>query len=105
MPILGPTTDHHEIRYWAEKNGAVPAELLPHTLDTVPAELRFMFAESAKRQIDVRIIPWEEFFLKFDELGLTFVYDEDSTGFNQILQREEASPYRSPSFPTPSMAN
>ena len=64
-----------------------------------------MFAERAKRQTDLRVLPWDEFFLKFDELGLTFVYNDDSTGWNELLQREEASPYRSPAHPVPSTAS
>jgi hypothetical protein len=102
MSIIGPTTDHAEIRRWAESKGAVPTEVLPHVLDSEPALLRIMFAEQARDLADVRIIAWEEFFVKFDGLGLTFVYDDDRGGYNEILQNEEKSPYRHPKY-RPSM--
>ena len=95
MPIIGPVTDHTEIRRWADANHAVPTEVLPHEIDSEPALIRLMLAEHAKDRKDVRMIDWEEFFLKFDSLGLSFVYDDDSTGYNEILQIEEKSPYRS----------
>ena len=96
MPVIGPVTDHAEIRRWANTNNAVPTEVLPHEIDSEPALIRLMLAEQAKDRSDVRLIDWEEFFLKFDSLGLSFVYDDDSTGYNEILQIEELSPYRKP---------
>ena len=36
----------------------------------------------------VRQISWEEF-LKYDALGLTFVYGDDATGSNEILKIKE----------------
>jgi len=96
MPISGPTSDHAKIRYWATANRAIPAEVLPHIVDGEPATLRLMLAEQVARHRDIRVLSWEEFFVKFDSLGLTFVYDDDSTGYNEILQMEENSPYRRP---------
>ena len=95
MAIVGPVTDHAEIRRWADANHAVPTEVLPHEVDSEPAIIRLMIAEQAKDPKDVRLIEWEEFFLKFDSLGLSLVYDDDSTGYNEILQTEEKSAYRS----------
>ncbi len=94
MAALGPTIDHDEIRRWARRHNATPTEQLPHVVDGEPAVLRFMFEKQAQDRADVRLITWEEFFLKFDELGLAFVYDEGVTGYNEILQIEEESPYR-----------
>ena len=98
MAALEPTTDHEEIRVWAERNNAVPTERLPHIVDGEPAILHFSLQEQANDRSDVRLISWEEFFLKFDELGLTFVYDEGASGQNEILQIEEKSPYRPPAY-------
>ena len=92
--MLGPTSDHKIIRFWADSNHAVPAEILPYEVDGVPAILRLMLAEQVRDHADIRMISWEEFFLKFDSLGLAFVYDEDPTGNHEILQIEENSPYR-----------
>lgn len=98
MPLSEPTTDHFEIQHWAEIRGAVPVEVLPQTLDSEPAILRLMLKEQARQQSDVRIISWDEFFVKFDELGLTLVYDSGPTGYNEILQIESRSPYRHPEY-------
>ncbi len=69
MAISGPTTNHDEIRQWAERNGAVPTEVLPDIVDSVPTELRFMYEERVERESNVRALGWEEFFRKFDALG------------------------------------
>lgn len=97
MPISEPTTDHSEIRHWALKHKAVPVEVLPDHVDSEPATLRFLLPEQS-RHLGFSQISWEEFFVKFDELGLTFVYDKDSTGYNEILQVESRSPYRNPAY-------
>lgn len=94
MPIAGPTTNHDEIRIWADAHKAVPTEVLPEHLNHLPSVLRLMFPQMAAERKDVRVITWEEFFLKFDLLGLTFVYEQDPGGYNELLQMEEKSPYR-----------
>ena len=96
MAIVGPTTNHKEIRHWAESHSAAPAEILPLLVDSEPALLRVMLRAQIEDHANARALPWEEFFARFDALGLTFVYDDDSTGYNEILQREEESPYRRP---------
>jgi len=53
--------------------------------------------EQAADLANVHLISWEEFFVKFDGLGLSFVYDDEPTGYNEILQIEENSPYLHPS--------
>lgn len=98
MAASQPTTDHQEIRDWAALNNAVPTEKLPQFVDGEPEVLRFMVREQAEDYKYVRLISWEEFFLKFDELGLSFVYDEGNSGANEILQIEEKSPYRSQAY-------
>jgi hypothetical protein len=95
MPIAGPTTDHAEIRSWAENHKAVPTELLSQELDHEPMVLRMMFPQMAADRNDIRVLTWEEFFSKFDLLGLTFVYDDNSSGYNELLQIESRNPYRS----------
>ena len=96
MAMSGPTTDHWEIRSWAEKHNAVPAEVLPHLLDGEPATLRILAKEAVRDHTDVKLITWDEFFVKFDQLGLTFVYDDETAGSHEILQVEERNPYRHP---------
>ena len=91
MALIGPTNNHGEICRWAERQGAVPIEILPQMVDSVPAVLRFMLDEQTRNYLDVRVVSWEEFFLKFDSLDLMFVYDEQK-GYNEILKAEGASP-------------
>ena len=98
MAIAGPTTDHDEIRRWADSHSAIPVEVLPVIVDSEPALLRMILAGQVRDLPHVLTISWEEFFMKFDALGLTFVYDDDATGYNEILQIEEKSPYRHPVY-------
>jgi hypothetical protein len=98
VPLTGPTTDHNEIRDWADLHQVVPAELLPHQIDHEPSVLRLMLVEQARTRLDLRLITWEEFFMKFDLLGLTFIYDQDPRGYCELLQEEERSPYRRPEY-------
>ncbi len=102
MAVSEPTTDHLEIRHWAQKHNVVPVEVLPDHVDSEPATLRLVLLAQAKRS-GLQEISWDEFFIKFDELGLTFVYDNDSTGYNEILQVESRSPYRHPEYRTDSL--
>lgn len=80
--------------------GLIPTALSPLSLplhvDGEPALLRLMLKEQAGDRLNIRVIGWEEFFCKFDALGLSLVYDNDLTGYNEILQRDEHSPYRHP---------
>ena len=102
MPVSEPTTDHTEIRHWAQKHNAVPVEVLPDHIDSEPATLRLVLTAQAKSP-ELKQISWDEFFIKFDELGLTFVYDNGSTGYNEILQVESRSPYRHPAYRSESL--
>jgi hypothetical protein len=95
MPIAGPTTNHEEIRVWAQKHHAVPTEILPAHLNHEPLVLRMMFPQMAADRSDIRVLTWDEFFAKFDLLGLTFVYDSDRAGYNELLQIDGKNPYRS----------
>jgi hypothetical protein len=92
MPIFGPTTDHREIRSWADRHKVVPTEMLPHRVDHEPSVLQLMFAKKAVSCPDVHMISWDEFFARFDVLGLAFVYDDEQGGYNELLQRDEKAP-------------
>jgi hypothetical protein len=93
MPIGGPTVDHGEIRAWAERHGVVPTEILPCHVDHEPTLLQLMVAREVRDRPDVRMISWNEFFLRFDMLGLAFVYDDSREGYNELLQRDELAPH------------
>jgi hypothetical protein len=45
-----------------------------------------MLAEQVEDHNNVRLICWEESFVKFGGLGLTFVYDDNQGGYNETLK-------------------
>jgi hypothetical protein len=98
MPLTGPTIDHHEIRSWAEEHRILPIESLPHVVDHEPSQLQLVFAKAIAGRPDWRLLSWEEFFCRFDLLGLAFVYDDAHSGYNELLQREEKSPHISAAY-------
>ncbi len=88
----GPTSDHQEIRSWATARKALPAEVLPRKFDGEPAILRFVF-EHLPAQADMfEQITWENFFALFDLMGLSLVYEGESS--YELLQIEVKSVYR-----------
>ena len=84
--IMGPTSDHAEIRRWAEKHSATPAEIKPFVFDSVPSIMRFLFGEAGVTGTpDLHPITWESFFARFDLLHLVMLYDDQEPTFT-ILQ-------------------
>lgn len=82
------TTDHEEIRRWAEERGAHPAVVKGTEI------LRLDFP-GFTGEGTLEPISWEEFFRKFDERGLALVYQERTadgkkSNFNKLVSREEA---------------
>lgn len=65
MAVKGPTSDHGEILSWAQSNAAVPVEVLPAIVDSVPPLLQLMRKERITQRSKIRIISWEDFFAKF----------------------------------------
>ena len=93
--VLGmcrPTANHGDILAWALRHGGVPAEVNPMKFDSEPSVLRFLFEGLTAGTPEIRPIGWDEFFAKFDLMGLKMVFD-DSPDF-EILQDEKASIYR-----------
>ena len=98
MMITGPTVDHGEIRVWAEHHKMLPTEILPNVVDHEPPVLQLLPAKTVQSRPDVRVISWEEFFARFDLLGLAFIYDNENTGYNELLQRDEKTPRLSDAY-------
>jgi hypothetical protein len=86
------TTDHAVIKKWAENRGARPASVKGTGGNDIGV-LRLMFPGfSANRSQSLKEISWDEFFRKFDENNLAFIYQEEtSTGvksnFNKFIKR------------------
>ncbi|RJR34334.1 MAG: hypothetical protein C4576_26485 [Desulfobacteraceae bacterium] len=73
------TTDHNTIKKWTEKRGGRPATVKNTERKGEEAGiLRIKFAEGNGNEESLEEIPWEEFFDKFEESDLAFLY-QDST--------------------------
>jgi len=88
------TTDHDEIRKWAEARGGKPSTVKRTESDGEAGVLRIDFpGYSGKDSLEE--ISWDEFFAKFDEKKLAFLYQEKTAGgeesrFFKLVSRETA---------------
>ena len=89
MSMMGPTHDHGEIRAWASRHEVLPTELVPLHINGEPLRLQLTLASEIVGRPDLRVISWDDFFARFDLLGLTVVYDDNVDGYNELLQRQE----------------
>ena len=69
------TTDHDEIRRWAEERNASPASV-KGTGDGDAGVLRFDFPGGAGED-ELEHISWDEWFDKFEQQGLALLYQEE----------------------------
>jgi glutathione synthase/RimK-type ligase-like ATP-grasp enzyme len=90
------TTDHDEIRKWAEARGGRPAAVRSTHGKGGAGIIRLEFPDAphAKDQ-NLEEISWEEFFEKFDEAKLALLYEDERPGgqrsnFNKLIGRETA---------------
>lgn len=74
---LERTTDHDVIRQWAEDRHATPAAAASTDEDVRLGALRFDL-DLGNDLEDLEHVGWDEWFVAFDERGLTFVYEEDT---------------------------
>ena len=86
------TTDHDEIRRWAEAHGGRPAAVRGTRRNGDPGVLRIDFPGGAGEE-DLEPISWEEWFRKFDEQGLAALYQEQRAGggdstFFKLVRRD-----------------
>lgn len=85
------TKDHKKIKAWAEKHKGMPAVVEGKKGSDDDGIIRIKFDDENE---NLKEISWEEFFEKFDEHGLTFLYqDEKNTRFNKFVyeEKEEAT--------------
>ncbi|HZL69889.1 MAG TPA: hypothetical protein VFC29_21465, partial [Candidatus Limnocylindrales bacterium] len=88
------TTDHDEIRRWAEARNAIPATVV-RTKKDEHAEVVGLDFPGFDGEGSLEEISWEQWFNKFDKLNLALLYQEDTAGgeksnFNKIIRRETA---------------
>jgi hypothetical protein len=83
------TIDHDEIRTWVEQHGGTPATVADTGSGDEPGVLRIDFPGGAG-QDRLEHVDWEDWFAKFDEENLSFLYQEekadgeDSTFFKLV---------------------
>ena len=87
------TTDHNHIRRWAEERGAVPTTVKATKSKGDPGLLRLDFPP---RDESLEPVEWDEFFEKFDDSNLAFVYqDKTASGrtsrFGKFVDRGNLS--------------
>jgi len=88
------TTDHDEIRQWAEERGGKPACVIGTGGGGDTGLLRIDFP-GYSGESSLQEISWDEFFEKFDEQGLALLHqDETASGqksnFNKLVNRDNA---------------
>lgn len=86
------TTDHQTIKSWAEKRGGRPATVKRTERDDEPGLLRLDFG---KPEDALEEVCWDDFFEKFDEKDLAFLYqDKTASGktsrFHKFISRATA---------------
>ena len=86
------TVDHDEIRRWAEERGGRPARVKGTGNDGDPGVIRIDFPGYTGEDT-LEPISWEDWFRKFDEAKLAFVYQERTadgkkSNFNKLVSRE-----------------
>jgi hypothetical protein len=83
------TTDHDEIRRWVEEHGGKPASVRGTERGDEAGVLRIDFPGGAGED-QLEHISWDEWFEKFDDSDLAFLYQEqkasgeDSTFFKLV---------------------
>jgi hypothetical protein len=94
MAATKVTTDHETIRRWAEERGAKPAAVRSTRRKDDAGIIRLAFpgAPNADDE-DLEEISWDEWFRKFDEANLAFVYEDETadgkkSNFNKLVSRE-----------------
>lgn len=84
------TTDHATIQQWAESHGGKPATVKGTAKGKDEAGLlRINFPGHAEDSLEE--ISWDEFFQKFDESKLEFLYSDDKDSrFSKFVARDHA---------------
>lgn len=85
------TDNHDTIRRWAEERNARPTRVKRTGSGNDPGILRLDFPGYSGED-DLEEISWNEFFRKFDEEGLDFIYQErtesgEVSNFNKLVNR------------------
>ena len=84
------TTDHEQIRTWAEEHGGRPAAVARTHSASEVGIIRIMFPDAPKSEHQALTeIGWDEFFDEFEARNLALLYAPDSM-FSKIIGRDTA---------------
>lgn len=88
------TTDHDTIRKWAEERGGKPSEVAATAKGDDVGIIRIDFP-GFSGEGKLQEVSWDDWFRKFDESNLAFVYEEQTadgqrSNFNKLVGRETA---------------
>ena len=87
------TIDHDEIRQWAESRGGRPATVIRTEKNGEPGILRIDFP-GYSGEGSLEEISWDDFFAKFEESNLAFVYQQakasgEPSYFSKLVSRPD----------------
>lgn len=94
------TTDHDQIRKWAESRGGKPAAVKATHRGNDPGIIRLIFPHALNANDDsLKEISWDDFFDKFDEANLALLYQEKTADgqkslFSKLIGRDTAEARR-----------
>ncbi|MEM8505894.1 MAG: hypothetical protein AAF716_22410 [Cyanobacteria bacterium P01_D01_bin.1] len=71
------TTDHDKIKSWVEERSGHPATVSDTKSDGEPGMIRIEFPQGDSDGLEK--ISWEDFFDKFEESNLAFLYQEEAS--------------------------
>jgi len=88
------TNNHEEIKKWAEERGGVPAKIKGTGKGDDEGVLRIHFPEHSDNDDRFEQISWDDFFEKFDESELDFLYqdkkaDGEESTFHKFVERQK----------------
>jgi hypothetical protein len=89
------TTDHDEIRRWVEARGGKPATIKGTAEKGEEAGLLRIDMPGGAANPPLEPVTWDEFFNKFDEEKLAFLYQEakadgEASFFSKFIERDGA---------------
>jgi len=89
------TTDHDQIRRWAEERGAKPSAVKSTGGDDDVGIIRLDFP-GYSGEGSLEEISWEQFFEKFEEAELALVVQDETaegerSNFNKLVSRNQAA--------------
>ncbi|MFA0963294.1 hypothetical protein AB9P05_15935 [Roseivirga sp. BDSF3-8] len=83
------TTDHNEIKKWAEEHDAKPVKVKQTDSDMGEGLVRLAIEGYSKGDSDLEVIGWSEFFHIFEENELAMIYEEgDKENFFKLVNRD-----------------